>query len=353
MKAGSLSRKWRGIVLSIIGLLLACTVGWGALPEVQAQTTPTPLVDTNGTTYTASDVDQAVQIVTEPEPRYPKTLLDSLVSGRVELQYVVDTTGHAEPNSIRVIFQTHQEFVEPATEAILASVFRPARFRGRLVRQLVQQRIVFNARSNSSSSRFPELLAKLLAILALNGLMALMIGLITAQSRRPAPSTPDGRVLDYGIAARVVVGLNIILFVILGASVLREPSGGGYFDLALVVFFWLLALRFMAVISVRIIWNAQGIRSEVLWRAPRSIRWEDLQRVTYSRLGNGARLLGLRSTGGNKFLISGSQTGFPDFGRDVLRLAPPDAVSSNTRKDLARDLDVAPDFGLTPQPKPN
>ena len=144
MKPGSLPRAWRGIVLSIVSLLLACTAGRGTFPEPQTQATT--LMGTNGTTYAVTEVDQPVQIISVPEPRYPKTLRDSLISGRVELQYVVDTAGHAEPNSIRVIDKTHEGFVEPAKEAILAGVFRPARFRGRLVRQLVQQRINFAAR---------------------------------------------------------------------------------------------------------------------------------------------------------------------------------------------------------------
>jgi hypothetical protein len=38
---------------------------------------------------------------------------------------------------------THQSFEEPAKEVIQKSVFKPARFRGRAVRQLVQQAIAF------------------------------------------------------------------------------------------------------------------------------------------------------------------------------------------------------------------
>jgi TonB family protein len=69
------------------------------------------------------------------------------ISGAVDLQYVVDTTGHAEPNSFKVVKATHPAFVEPAKEAILKGVFKPARYKGQHVRQLVQQRISFKVGS--------------------------------------------------------------------------------------------------------------------------------------------------------------------------------------------------------------
>jgi protein TonB len=65
------------------------------------------------------------------------------IAGRVELQYIVDTTGHAEPASFKVLKTTHAAFVQPAKEAITKGLFKPARFKGQPVRQLVQQAISF------------------------------------------------------------------------------------------------------------------------------------------------------------------------------------------------------------------
>jgi TonB family protein len=62
----------------------------------------------------------------------------------VDVQYVVDTLGRAEPSSFRVLRSTNKAFEDPAREAILAGRFKPARIRGQAVRQLVQQRISFN-----------------------------------------------------------------------------------------------------------------------------------------------------------------------------------------------------------------
>jgi hypothetical protein len=39
---------------------------------------------------------------------------------------------------------TNKQFEEPAREAIMKGVFKPARIKGQAVRQLVQQRIAFN-----------------------------------------------------------------------------------------------------------------------------------------------------------------------------------------------------------------
>ena len=96
-----------------------------------------------GVVYTEGQLDDPVQPISIPTPRYPPVLQSAGIAGSVDLQYVVDTTGHAEPNSFKVIKTTHPAFVEPAQEAIRKGVFKPAKFKGQPVRQLVQQRISF------------------------------------------------------------------------------------------------------------------------------------------------------------------------------------------------------------------
>jgi TonB family protein len=65
------------------------------------------------------------------------------ITGRVEMQFIVDTTGHVEASSFKIMKTSHPAFAEPAHEAILKSIFKPARFKGRPVRQLVQQAVSF------------------------------------------------------------------------------------------------------------------------------------------------------------------------------------------------------------------
>jgi protein TonB len=97
----------------------------------------------SGEVFLEAQLDDPVQPISIPTPRYPPVLQSAGIAGRVELQYVVDTTGHAEPASFKVLKTTHPAFVEPAKEAIAKGVFKPANFKGQPVRQLVQQAIAF------------------------------------------------------------------------------------------------------------------------------------------------------------------------------------------------------------------
>ena len=97
-----------------------------------------------GETFLEAQVDDPVAIISQPKPRYPPVLQQAGVSGRVELQFVVDTLGHAEAASWKVLKSTNKLFEEPARETIMKSVFKPARIKGAAVRQLVQQGMVFN-----------------------------------------------------------------------------------------------------------------------------------------------------------------------------------------------------------------
>ncbi len=100
-------------------------------------------VEVSGEVFLEAQLDDPVQPISIPTPRYPPVLQSAGIAGRVELQYVVDTTGHAEPGSFKVLKTTHPAFVEPAREAIAKGVFKPAKFKGQPVRQLVQQAISF------------------------------------------------------------------------------------------------------------------------------------------------------------------------------------------------------------------
>lgn len=97
-----------------------------------------------GETFLQEQVDDPVQPLNIPKPRYPPVLQQAGVSGFVDAQYVVDTLGHAEANSWKVLRSSNAQFEAPAREAILKGVFKPARIKGAAVRQLVQQSIKFN-----------------------------------------------------------------------------------------------------------------------------------------------------------------------------------------------------------------
>jgi TonB family protein len=98
----------------------------------------------NTETFVEAEVDDPVRPITQAKPRYPPVLQQAGIAGSVDVQYVVDTLGRAEPSSWRVMRSTNKAFEEPAREAIMKSTYKPARIRGQAVRQLVQQRISFN-----------------------------------------------------------------------------------------------------------------------------------------------------------------------------------------------------------------
>jgi TonB family protein len=93
--------------------------------------------------YTPDAVDEAVAVIEQPAPRYPLGLAEARVTGRVELTYIVDTTGRAEPGSLRTLMSTHPAFDAAARASVLGTRYRPARLQGRLVRQLVRQTLSF------------------------------------------------------------------------------------------------------------------------------------------------------------------------------------------------------------------
>jgi len=94
-------------------------------------------------TFVEAEVDDPVRPINIPRPKYPPVLQQAGIAGSVDVQYVVDTPGRAEPSSFKVLRSTNKAFEDPARDAIVAGTFKPARIRGQAVRQLVQQRISF------------------------------------------------------------------------------------------------------------------------------------------------------------------------------------------------------------------
>lgn len=88
-------------------------------------------------------VDEPVEVISQPTPRFPPALAGAGIGGRVELEYVVDTTGRAEPGSLRSLASAHPAFEAAARVSVVAARYRPARVRGRVVRQLVRQTLSF------------------------------------------------------------------------------------------------------------------------------------------------------------------------------------------------------------------
>jgi TonB family protein len=76
-------------------------------------------------------------------PSYPESMLRRRIEGSVIVQYVVDTLGHADTLTFRVISATHADFARAVKTTLPRMRFRPAVMANRLVPQLVQQPFAF------------------------------------------------------------------------------------------------------------------------------------------------------------------------------------------------------------------
>jgi periplasmic protein TonB len=99
-----------------------------------------------GGVVTAPQVDEPAEYIDGPEPKYPVALRRVGIEGTVLLQYIVGIDGTIEPGSIQALKSSDRLFEAPAIDAIRQSHFKPARIKGRRVRQLVEQVVRFTLR---------------------------------------------------------------------------------------------------------------------------------------------------------------------------------------------------------------
>jgi protein TonB len=93
-----------------------------------------------------SEVDIPAAAIHQPSPRYPPALQLAGIEGRVLVEFIIDTTGHLEAGSVKVLASTHRGFEPAALETLERSLFKPARIAGRAVRQRTIQAIAFRIR---------------------------------------------------------------------------------------------------------------------------------------------------------------------------------------------------------------
>lgn len=111
----------------------------GVFSGVEGGTGPVDLTQT----FLEAAVDEPPERLTGPPLRYPEMLRQAGIEGSVVLEFVIDTTGHVEASSMKVISSTNRAFEGPAMDAIRRSTYRPGRVRGVAVRVLVQQSVSF------------------------------------------------------------------------------------------------------------------------------------------------------------------------------------------------------------------
>ncbi|MBI4501971.1 MAG: TonB family protein [Gemmatimonadetes bacterium] len=119
--------------------------GVGIEKGLSALTTTDVKIDP-GQAFIEAVVDEKPERVSQPPVDYPDLLRQAGIEGNVIVEVIIDTTGHAEPQSLRIVQSTNKAFELAARDAVVKSLYRPGRVRGQAVRVLVQVPISFSIR---------------------------------------------------------------------------------------------------------------------------------------------------------------------------------------------------------------
>ena len=95
--------------------------------------------------FNEAQVDKVVSILSGYRmPRYPEALRAAGVEQTLNTEFVVDTLGRIEPNTLTFGEGAHASFMNAVREALANARFRPAEAGGHRVRQRVTQAFVFS-----------------------------------------------------------------------------------------------------------------------------------------------------------------------------------------------------------------
>lgn len=87
--------------------------------------------------------DIFTHVLAQGKPRYPESLRSAGVDGRVLVQFVVDTTGRIDMNSVKVLSSTHDLFSRAVRDALGQFRFRPAESHGKKTAALAEMPFEF------------------------------------------------------------------------------------------------------------------------------------------------------------------------------------------------------------------
>jgi periplasmic protein TonB len=141
-------------LIAICALVSACRTGasvttaYGVVAPSATSDTASTAAD-GGIIYLDFQVEkQAKMLRNQSGPAYPAALKSRNIEGRVEAQFMVDTTGRVDLSTFKLINadSANTAFVEAVKESLGRTNFSPAELGGRKVRQLVQQSFYFTMR---------------------------------------------------------------------------------------------------------------------------------------------------------------------------------------------------------------
>jgi len=90
--------------------------------------------------------DLLMRIVASGTPRYPESLRQAGLDGRVVIRFVVDTMGGVDLNSVQVLESTHDLFTRSVRDVLGNFRFKPAEARGHRVRAMAEMPFEFRIR---------------------------------------------------------------------------------------------------------------------------------------------------------------------------------------------------------------
>ncbi|MEX1186523.1 MAG: TonB family protein [Gemmatimonadaceae bacterium] len=95
--------------------------------------------------YEVGEVEIAAAALSNSGPEYPERAIRLALSGVVRARFIVDSRGRVESDVV-ILESTSHEFTAAVRSYLRRARYRPARVGGRPVRQLVEQRFVFELR---------------------------------------------------------------------------------------------------------------------------------------------------------------------------------------------------------------
>lgn len=87
-----------------------------------------------------------MHIVTSAKPRYPEILRQAGIDGGVVVQFIVDTTGRVDMNSVKVLRSTHELFTQAVRNSLPSFRFKPAEVGGRRAVALAEMPFQFEVK---------------------------------------------------------------------------------------------------------------------------------------------------------------------------------------------------------------
>lgn len=106
-------------------------------------------LDLAGDSSSASEwrgTEALMRVITQAKPRYPESLRQAAIEGRVLVQFRVDTLGMIDPASVQILSSTHELFSRAVRDALGGFRFRAAEVNGRRVVALAEMPFEFAIR---------------------------------------------------------------------------------------------------------------------------------------------------------------------------------------------------------------